>query len=98
MIMIGGQGHDDCDMASADPTNHGIAVFDMTKLAFKNSYQANAPVYEPPEVVQRYYSADKYVFCWIYPPPTPFNCNFYGPLVTFRILTKIPFAGCALVA
>lgn len=63
MIMIGGKWDDDFDGTSADATNHGIAIFDMTKLAFKNSYQANAPVYEPPEVVQRYYSADRYVFC-----------------------------------
>lgn len=79
MIMIGGEGHGDCDMTSADPTNHGIAVFDMTRLAFKTSYQANAPVYEPPEMVQRYYSADRYVFNRSVPPTFPplLLCN--GP-------------------
>lgn len=61
MIMVGGEGHDENDMRSADPTNHGIAVFDMTKLEFKTSYQANAPAYEPPEMLQSYYSADRYV-------------------------------------
>ncbi len=72
MIMIGGEGHNESDMTSADPTNHGIAVFDMTNLVFKNSYQANAPVYEAPEVVQRYYSADRYAFYWNHPrPPSP---------------------------
>lgn len=71
MIMVGGEGHNDNDMTSADPTNHGIAVFDMTKLAFKNSYQADAPVYEPPEMVQRYYSADRYVSNRSIPPLLP---------------------------
>lgn len=95
MIMIGGEGHNDNDMTSADPTNHGIAVFDMTKLAFKNSYQADAPVYEPPEMVQRYYSADRYVSNTSIPPPAPpAFLVLMAPWVAFQILTKKN--GCAL--
>lgn len=71
MIMIGGEGHNESDITSADPTNHGIAVFDMTKLAFKNFYQANEPVYEPPEIIQRYYSADRYALFYWDPPTFP---------------------------
>lgn len=99
MLMIGGEGHNESDMTSADPTNHGIAIFDMTKLAFKDSYQANAPVYEPPEMVQSYYSADRYVLNRSIPPPFPPFFFLSGPLGCIpNSHQKKPFAPCVIVA
>ena len=40
-----------------DPWDQGIAVFDMTDLKFKNSYQSKADPYEPPDAIQQYYNS-----------------------------------------
>lgn len=58
MIVIGGT--DPCvsyppDPPDQDPWSQGIAVFDMTTLELKNSYQSNADLYEPPYDIQQYY-------------------------------------------
>lgn len=71
MIMIGGinpvslldiYGGDGSSLSRLqDPWANGIAVFDMTTLQFKDSYQAGAGPYEPPEAVQQHYNG-RYVF------------------------------------
>lgn len=62
MIMIGGNnpiyskrllGGDNGE--PQDPWEQGIAVFDMTALQFKDSYDSKADPYEPPGVVQEFY-------------------------------------------
>lgn len=40
-----------------DPWNQGIAVFDMTALKFKDSYEAQAGPYESPDAIQQYYNS-----------------------------------------
>ena len=40
-----------------DPWDQGIAVFDMTALKFKDSYEAKAGPYEPPYAIQQYYNS-----------------------------------------
>ena len=52
-----------------DPWANGVAVFDMTALRFKDSYQAGAGPYEPPNAVQRHYSG-RYVF------PSSLACSY----------------------
>lgn len=42
--------------SSADPFAQGLAVFDMTKLAFSDHFTAGAPPYEQSEVVKQFYS------------------------------------------
>ncbi|KAI9869690.1 MAG: hypothetical protein M1830_005209 [Pleopsidium flavum] len=42
-------------MATADPWTLGIGVFDMKNLAWKDSYDARAVVYESPDKVKQYY-------------------------------------------
>lgn len=56
MIMIGGMNplHDVGDQPQ-DPWDQGIAVFDMTALEFKDSYQSKAGAYEPPYAIRQYY-------------------------------------------
>ena len=39
-----------------DPFAQGLAIFDMTTMAFSDQYTAGAPPYEQSEVVQQYYS------------------------------------------
>lgn len=59
MIMIGGQDPRNSTPNGPppqDPWDQGIAVFDMTALKFKDSYQVNADPYEPPYLVQQYYN------------------------------------------
>ncbi|KAI9875031.1 MAG: hypothetical protein M1830_009003 [Pleopsidium flavum] len=43
------------NMATADPWTLGIGVFDMKNLAWKDSYDARAVVYESPDKVKQYY-------------------------------------------
>lgn len=54
MVMIGGENplH-----STQDPWDQGIAVFDMTALKFKDSYQSSADPYEPPYAIQQYYNS-----------------------------------------
>lgn len=40
-----------------DPWDQGIAVFDMTALKFKDSYQSVADPYEQPYAIQQYYNS-----------------------------------------
>ena len=63
MILIGGtnplysRGYlgDGVGGEPSDPWEQGIAVFDMTALKFKDSYQAKSDPYEPPDVVLQFY-------------------------------------------
>ncbi len=66
MIIIGGvdPGNGSAFIADADggdepvdPWAQGIAVFDMTALRFKDSYEAQAKPYEPPDAIRRFYNA-----------------------------------------
>jgi len=41
--------------ATADPWTLGIGVFDMKTLEWKDSYDARAVAYEPPDKVKQYY-------------------------------------------
>ena len=41
---------------SADPFAQGLAIFDMTTMAFSDQYTAGAPPYEQSEMVKQYYS------------------------------------------
>ena len=40
-----------------DPNAHGLAVFDMVELAWKDSYDANAKPYTMPSAIADWYSA-----------------------------------------
>ena len=42
--------------SSPDPFAQGLAVFDMTKLAFSDRFTAGAPPYEQSDVVKQFYS------------------------------------------
>ncbi|CAF9942066.1 hypothetical protein IMSHALPRED_003185 [Imshaugia aleurites] len=42
--------------SSPDPFAQGLAIFDMTTLAFSDQYTAGAPPYEQSEVVKQFYS------------------------------------------
>lgn len=42
--------------SSADPFAQGLAVFDMTTLAFSDHFTAGAPPYEQSDVVKQFYS------------------------------------------
>lgn len=42
--------------SSADPFAQGLAIFDMTTLAFSDQYTAGAPPYEQSEAVKQLYS------------------------------------------
>ncbi len=64
MIMIGGtnplnssdnRANGDRGGEPQDPWTQGIAVFDMTALELKDSYQSRADPYEPPYAIQQYY-------------------------------------------
>ena len=67
MIMLGGTNPLYSDAPGGDsgrprdPWDQGIAVFDMTALKFKDSYQSNADPYEPPYAIQQYYNKR-----WVY--------------------------------
>ena len=39
-----------------DPFAQGLAIFDMTTMAFSDQYTARAPAYEQSEVVKQFYS------------------------------------------
>ena len=41
---------------SQDPFAQGLAVFDMTAMAFSDQYTAGTSSYEQSEVVKQYYS------------------------------------------
>ena len=41
---------------SPDPFAQGLAIFDMTTMAFSDQYTARAPAYEQSEVVKQFYS------------------------------------------
>ena len=57
MIVIGGTTFDsDDDTPKQDPWDQGIAVFDMTALEIKSSYQSDADLYEPPYAIQQHYN------------------------------------------
>ena len=65
MIIIGGVDptNDTVFIASADyggepidPWPEGIAIFDMTALKFKDSYEANGDKYETPDLIKRFYN------------------------------------------
>lgn len=45
------------DPQPQDPWDQGIAIFDMTDLSFKDSYQVKADLYEPPYAIQQYYNS-----------------------------------------
>ena len=42
--------------SSPDPFAQGLAVFDMTALAFSDHFAAGAPPYEQSDVVKQFYS------------------------------------------
>lgn len=42
--------------STADPFAQGLAIFDMTALAWADSYTANAPLYVQSDVIQAFYS------------------------------------------
>ncbi len=42
--------------SSPDPFMQGLAIFDMTTLAFSDQFTAGAPPYEQSEVVKQFYS------------------------------------------
>ena len=65
MILIGGldpsQTAQDSDISHAingtvDPWNQTVGVFDMTSLQWRDSYDANAELYEPPVAVKQFYN------------------------------------------
>ncbi|OMP85189.1 hypothetical protein BK809_0000289 [Diplodia seriata] len=74
MIMVGGLDPDQPStindpqnwQASNDPWTQGIGVFDMTKLQYKNKYDASAVAYASPDVVQRYYQSNTLVIFAIF--------------------------------
>lgn len=41
---------------SPDPFAQGLAIFDMTTMAFSDQYTAGSPSYEQSEAVKQYYS------------------------------------------
>ena len=41
---------------SPDPFAQGLAIFDMTNLAFVNQYTAGAPPYEQSDVIKKFYA------------------------------------------
>lgn len=41
---------------SPDPFAQGLAIFDMTTMAFSDQYTAGTPSYEQSEAVKQYYS------------------------------------------
>ena len=41
---------------SADPFAQGLAIFDMTTMAFSDQYTAGTSSYEQSEVIKQYYS------------------------------------------
>ena len=47
----------DDDPQLQDPWDQGIAIFDMTDLNFKDSYEVKADPYEPPYAIQQYYNS-----------------------------------------
>lgn len=65
MIIIGGvdptndtafTGSADTGAEPIDPWPEGIAIFDMTALKFKDSYESNAKQYETPELIKLFYN------------------------------------------
>lgn len=65
MISIGGSdpsqeiylsSNDSSNNFTADPWTQGIGVFNMTSLQWKDSYQAKADRYHPPDMITNYYS------------------------------------------
>lgn len=59
MIIIGGPNPfnftNNSDRPVKDPWDHGLAVFDMTALEFRDSYHSEADPYEPSYVIQQWY-------------------------------------------
>lgn len=57
MIAVGGlPSRIDDAFGNKDPWANGLKVFDMTSLSWGDSYDAAAPVYQPPEVVRKWYA------------------------------------------
>ena len=50
------QVHESTFDSSPDPFAQGLAVFDMTTLAFSDHFTAGAPPYEQSDVVKQFYS------------------------------------------
>ena len=45
--------------SSPDPFAQGLAIFDMTTMAFADQYTAGAPPYEQSDVLKQFYSQSK---------------------------------------
>jgi len=46
------------DFKDVDPAPQGLLLFDMTNMAWKDSYEAGLPTYERADAIQMLYSAD----------------------------------------
>lgn len=59
MVVIGGTNPStgDDEWLSKDPFTNGIGIFDLTALEWTSRYDADAPAYQRPAVVQDYYAS-----------------------------------------
>ncbi|KAK0638453.1 hypothetical protein B0T16DRAFT_421214 [Cercophora newfieldiana] len=56
VLSIGGTNPYLAQWTDPDPAPNGLLVFDMTAMAWRDSYDANAAAYEAPDAVQSWYS------------------------------------------
>ncbi|KAJ9611459.1 hypothetical protein H2200_004643 [Cladophialophora chaetospira] len=64
MLVIGGGLFANSDLTKVDPHPNGLGIFDLSTLQWTTTYNATAPAYERPTMVQDYYSENHTVPSW----------------------------------